>query len=39
MSDLVEVVFVELTDEAGKVAMFEVFRENRLRELLILEGK
>jgi hypothetical protein len=28
LSDLVEVIFVQLSDEASKVAVLEMFREN-----------
>ena len=31
-----KVIFVQLTDEAGEVAMFEVLRENCLGEFLVL---
>ena len=34
--DFVEVVLVELADEAGEVAMFEVLRKNGLCEFLVL---
>lgn len=33
-----EVVFVQLTDEAGKVAVFEMLGKDRLGEFLALEG-
>lgn len=36
LPDLVEVVFVQLPDEASKVAVFEMFRQNGLGELLVL---
>lgn len=36
--DLVEVVLVQLPDEACKVAVFEVFRKDMLRELLVLRA-
>ena len=36
MSDLVEVILVQLPDEAGEVAMFEVLGEDGFGELLIL---
>lgn len=36
LPDLVEVVLVELTDEAGKVAVLEVFREDGLGKLFVL---
>lgn len=39
MPNLMKVVLVELTDETSKVAMFEVFRENRLSEFLVLTRK
>ena len=39
MSNLVEVIFVELSHEAGEVAMFEVFGKDRLCESLILRKK
>ena len=38
LSDLVEVIFVELSDETGKIAVFEVFRQDGLGESLILGG-
>ena len=34
--DFVEVIFVELSDEAGKVAVLEVLRQNCLGEFLVL---
>ena len=36
VSNLVEVVFVELTDETSKVAMFKVLRQDGLGELFVL---
>jgi hypothetical protein len=36
LSDLVKVIFVELSDETGKVAVLEVFREDELCEFLVL---
>jgi hypothetical protein len=33
---LVEIIFVQLANKACKVAVFEMFRKNRLREFLIL---
>jgi len=37
MSDFVKVVLVQLSDETGKVAVFEVFRQDMFRELLVLQ--
>ena len=39
VSDFVEVVLVELANEAGKIAMLEVFREDRFGEALILDAR
>ena len=36
VSHLVEVVLVELAHEAGEVAMFEMFGEDRLGESFVL---
>ena len=36
MADFMKVIFIQLTDEAGEVAMFEVLRENCLGEFLVL---
>ena len=36
MSHLVEVILVELAHEAGKIAMLEVFGQDRLGEPFIL---
>ena len=36
MPHFVKVIFVQLADEAGEVAMFEVFREDVFREFLVL---
>ena len=35
--DFVEVIFIELPNKAGKVAMLEVFREDGLGEAFILD--
>ena len=39
VSHLVEVILVELAHEAGEVAMFEMFRKDRLGESFILHGE
>jgi hypothetical protein len=39
MPDFVEIVLVQLTDETRKVAVLEVFWEDRLGELLILQPR
>lgn len=36
--DFVEVIFIQLSHKAGKIAMFEVFRKNGLGEALVLTG-
>jgi hypothetical protein len=36
LSDLVEVILVQLSDEASKIAMLEVFGEDQLGEFLVL---
>jgi hypothetical protein len=36
LSNLVEVIFVELPDETGKIAVLEMFGKNQFRELLVL---
>jgi hypothetical protein len=38
LSDFVEVVLVELSHKAGKVAVLEVFGQDRLRKLLVLSS-
>ena len=38
LPDFVEVVLVELSYEAGKIAMLEVFWKNVFSKLLILHG-
>jgi len=37
MSNLVEVVFVQLTDETGEVAVFKVLGKDMLRECFVLQ--
>jgi hypothetical protein len=37
LADLVEVIFVQLADETGKVAVLEVFWEDQLGKLLVLQ--
>lgn len=39
MPDLVEVVFVELAHETGKVAVLEMLRQDGLGEFLALESQ
>ena len=36
LSDLVEVIFIQLSDETRKVAVLEVFREDQLGEFFVL---
>jgi hypothetical protein len=36
LSDLVEVIFVQLSNEASKVAVLEMFRQNQFCEFFIL---
>jgi hypothetical protein len=38
MPDFVEVVFVELTHETGKVAVLEMFGQDVLCKLLVLQA-
>lgn len=38
VSHLVEVIFIELADKAGKVAVLEVFGQDRLCEAFVLDG-
>ena len=38
LSDLVEVIFIQLSNEAGKVAVLKMFRENQFCELFILSS-
>lgn len=38
LPDFVEVIFIQLANKAGKVAMLEVFRKNMLCELLVLSS-
>lgn len=37
LADLVEVILVQLSDETGKVAVLEVFWEDQLGKLLVLQ--
>lgn len=39
MSHLVEIVFVQLSHEAGKIAMLEMLWEDRLGESLVLHDQ
>lgn len=36
LSDLVEIIFVQLSDKTRKVAVLEMFREDQLREFFVL---
>ena len=38
LTDLVEIIFVELAHEASKIAVLEVLRQDGLRKFLALEG-
>lgn len=39
MSDFVKVVFVQLPNKTGKIAVLEMFREDGLRELFVLQER
>ena len=39
VSHFVEVVFIQLADEAGKIAVFEVFGQDGFGESLVLRGR